>query len=232
MTNNAMPLSLASDTFNALKTDFDLVLRRLLKTMELKGADHGEINLKMKVDYKHDGENIRPAFEHKVGSTLQIKDEATGCLIGEYDLVWDEEMNNYVMCPREDLQLTMFDDEDDLKQQEENKIIALPSRAELPPADAEQKAVEPEEPDYIDAEYREVEDEPNESVLANSDEIGVNRISQAKADEIISTLEPLGLFYCVKGGRYIGLDNRTGTVYTEDFPTLDECKEWLTRVIA
>lgn len=39
MTNNAMPLSLTSDTFNALKTDFDLVLRRLLKTMELKGAD-------------------------------------------------------------------------------------------------------------------------------------------------------------------------------------------------
>ena len=228
--NIAMPLSLESDTFNALKTDFDLVLRRLLKTMELKGADHGEISLKMKVDFKHDGQIIKPAFEHKVGSTLQIKDEATGCLIGEYDLVWDAEMNNYVMCPREDPQLSMFGDEDnEPKQQEESKIIQLPGRAELPLAEAEVDEIEPEEPDYIEAEYREIEED--ESILANSDEMEIKRISQAKADEITSSLEPLGLFYCIKGGRYIGIDNRTGVAYTDDFLTLDECKEWLTRVI-
>lgn len=228
MTNNVMTLSLTSDTFSALKTDFDLVLRRLLKTMELKGADHGEITLKMKVDFKHEGEIIKPAFEHKVTSAMQIKDELNGELCDDLIMVWDEATNNFVLQKVEDPQLSLFDDE----QQEEGKIIALPNRAELPPVEAEAEQVEPEEPDYIEAEYREIEEEKDESILASSDDMEIKRISQAKADAIISTLEPLGLYYCVKGGRYIGLDNRTGQVFTEDFPTLEECKEWLTRVIA
>lgn len=231
MTNNAMPLSLTSDTFNALKTDFDLVLRRLLKTMELKGADHGEISLKMKVDFKHDGQIIKPAFEHKVTSAMQIKDELNGELCGDLIMVWDEATNNFVLQKAEDPQLSMFGDEDnDPELSEESKIIRLPGRAELPLAEAEVDGTDPENPDYIDAEYREIEEE-DESILANSDEIEIKRISQAKADEITSSLEPLGVFYFIKGGRYIGMDNRAGIVFTEDFPTLDEGKEWLTRAI-
>lgn len=228
MTNNAMPLSLTSDTFNALKTDFDLVLRRLLKTMELKGADHGEMTLKMKVDFKHDGQIIKPAFEHKVTSTMQIKDELNGELCGDLIMVWDEATNNFVLQKAEDPQLSMFDDESE--QQEESKIIQLPGRAELPLTEAEVDEIEPEEPDYIDAEYREIEEE-DESILAGSKDWEIKRISRQKANEIAANGEPLGLFYMISLGRYIGIDNRNGKAFMDNFPTLDECKEWLTRVI-
>lgn len=228
MTNNAMPLSLTSDTFNALKTDFDLVLRRLLKTMELKGADHGEMTLKMKVDFKHDGQIIKPAFEHKVTSAMQIKDELNGELCGDLIMVWDEAINNFVLQKAEDPQLSMFDDESE--QQEESKIIQLPGRAELPLTEAEVDEIEPEEPDYIDAEYREIEEE-DESILAGSKDWEIKRISRQKANEIAANGEPLGLFYMISLGRYIGIDNRNGKAFMDNFPTLDECKEWLTRVI-
>lgn len=228
MTNNAMPLSLTSDTFNALKTDFDLVLRRLLKTMELKGADHGEMTLKMKVDFKHDGQIIKPAFEHKVTSAMQIKDELNGELYGDLIMVWDEATNNFVLQKAEDPQLSMFDDESE--QQEESKIIQLPGRAELPLTEAEVDEIEPEEPDYIDAEYREIEEE-DESILAGSKDWEIKRISRQKANEIAANGEPLGLFYMISLGRYIGIDNRNGKAFMDNFPTLDECKEWLTRVI-
>lgn len=228
MTNNAMPLSLTSDTFNALKTDFDLVLRRLLKTMELKGADHGEMTLKMKVDFKHDGQIIKPAFEHKVTSAMQIKDELNGELCGDLIMVWDEATNNFVLQKAEDPQLSMFDDESE--QQEESKIIQLPGRAELPLTEAEVDEIEPEEPDYIDAEYREIEEE-DESILAGSKDWEIKRISRQKANEIAANGEPLGLFYMISLGRYIGIDNRNGKAFMDNFPTLDECKEWLTRVI-
>lgn len=228
MTNNAMPLSLTSDTFNALKTDFDLVLCRLLKTMELKGADHGEMTLKMKVDFKHDGQIIKPAFEHKVTSAMQIKDELNGELCGDLIMVWDEATNNFVLQKAEDPQLSMFDDESE--QQEESKIIQLPGRAELPLTEAEVDEIEPEEPDYIDAEYREIEEE-DESILAGSKDWEIKRISRQKANEIAANGEPLGLFYMISLGRYIGIDNRNGKAFMDNFPTLDECKEWLTRVI-
>ena len=228
MTNNVMPLSLTSDTFNALKTDFDLVLRRLLKTMELKGADHGEMTLKMKVDFKHDGQIIKPAFEHKVTSAMQIKDELNGELCGDLIMVWDEATNNFVLQKAEDPQLSMFDDESE--QQEESKIIQLPGRAELPLTEAEVDEIEPEEPDYIDAEYREIEEE-DESILAGSKDWEIKRISRQKANEIAANGEPLGLFYMISLGRYIGIDNRNGKAFMDNFPTLDECKEWLTRVI-
>lgn len=228
MTNNAMPLSLTSDTFNALKTDFDLVLRRLLKTMELKGADHGEMTLKMKVDFKHDGQIIKPAFEHKVTSAMQIKDELNGELCGDLIMVWDEATNNFVLQKAEDPQLSMFDDESE--QQEESKIIQLPGRAELPLTEAEVDEIEPEEPDYIDAEYREIEEE-DESILAGSKDWEIKRISRQKANEIAANGEPLGLFYMISLGRYIGIDNRNGKAFMDNFPTLDECKKWLTRVI-
>lgn len=231
MTNNAMPLSLTSDTFNALKTDFDLVLRRLLKTMELKGADHGELTLKMKVDFKHDGQIIKPAFEHKVTSAMQIKDELNGELCGDLIMVWDEATNNFVLQKIEDPQLSMFGDEDnEPEQQEESKVIQMPGRAELPPVEAEVGEIEPEEPDYIDAEYREIEEE-DESILAGSKDWEIKRISRQKANEIAANGEPLGLFYMISLGRYIGIDNRNGKAFMDNFPTLDECKEWLTRVI-
>ena len=224
-----MELSINGEAFDDMRSDYDQSLQRLVKRMIEKGITVGEMNAKTKIFIGKDGEIIKPRFEHKIGSAMQIKSEASSEFEGDVELFEDNETGKIIMRPREDPQMTIFDEE--FERKEENKIIALPNRVEPPSAEEGQEEMEPEEPDYIEAEYREIEEEDDESILNNGDDMEIKRISQAKADEIISTLEPLGLFYCIRGGRYIGLDNRTGQAFTEDFPTLDECKEWLTRVI-
>lgn len=53
-------------------------------------------------------------------------------------------------------------------------------------------------------------------------------INSTMADYIIKNREPRGLFiYCEKG-RYVGIDNRTGDAWTEDFRTKMGCLSWLT----
>lgn len=47
MTNNEMILSLKSDTFAAMKEDFDGVLARTIGNMEMKNADNATITLKL-----------------------------------------------------------------------------------------------------------------------------------------------------------------------------------------
>ena len=42
---------------------------------------------------------------------MQIKTEESGSLKGEYELVWDEDENDFVMRPIENGQQSMFDDE-------------------------------------------------------------------------------------------------------------------------
>lgn len=229
MMEDTMELSINGEAFDDMRGDYDQSMQRLVKRMIEKGISVGEMNAKTKIFIGRDGEIIKPRFEHKIGSAMQIKSEASSEFEGDVELFEDDETGKIIMRPREDPQMTIFDEE--FEPQEESKIIALPNRAELPPDDAEQEAVEPEEPDYIDAEYREIEDEPDESVLANSADMPIEQISQAKGEDVIASREPEGLFYMRKGGRYIGIDNRTGDAWTEDFPTLDECKEWLTRVI-
>ena len=231
MMEDTMELSINGEAFDDMRGDYDQSMQRLVKRMIEKGISVGEMNAKTKIFIGRDGEIIKPRFEHKIGSAMQIKSEASSEFEGDVELFEDDETGKIIMRPREDPQMTIFDEE--FEPQEESKIIALPNRAELPPADEEQEEADAdiEEPDYIDAEYREIEDEPDESVLANSADMPIEQISQAKGEDVIASREPEGLFYMRKGGRYIGIDNRTGDAWTEDFPTLDECKEWLTRVI-
>lgn len=119
---NVMPLSLNGDTFNAMKSDFDIILRKTISNMELKGADTAELNIKLKVslekdqtrdfDAAYDGamrDIIKPKFDHTVQSVLQIKDKKDGTLSGNYELVWDPDEQKYVMREITNGQTTLFD---------------------------------------------------------------------------------------------------------------------------
>ena len=55
----------------------------------------------------------------------------------------------------------------------------------------------------------------------------IKKVTPAEADKIIETREPIGLFYTISDGRYVGIDNRTGDAWTEDFESLGTCKRWL-----
>lgn len=55
----------------------------------------------------------------------------------------------------------------------------------------------------------------------------VKEVSLEKAIRIIEKRRPIGLFYQIDGNTYVGIDNSTGDAWVEEFPTLEECKNWL-----
>lgn len=45
---------------------------------------------------------------------------------------------------------------------------------------------------------------------------------------IINHRAPIGMFYCKEDDEtYVGIDNRTGDAWVEEFETLRDCQEWL-----
>ena len=52
-------------------------------------------------------------------------------------------------------------------------------------------------------------------------------ISHEEASKIIETRQPHGKFYEIAGNRFIGIDNETGDAWTEEFPNLKDCIDWL-----
>ena len=55
----------------------------------------------------------------------------------------------------------------------------------------------------------------------------IKKINNEQAGRIIDIRYPLGLFYVLKAGVYIGIDNSNGEAWTEEFPNLRKCKRWL-----
>lgn len=120
-TNNVkdLPLSLKSDTFSELSSDFDSMLAQLLQGMVDTEESTGTINIKLKVlltpdsapDFETDGETrtiTKPKFEHEVSAVIQRKDKRSGSLSGNFELVRDGD--GYVMRPIDDGQYTLFGD--------------------------------------------------------------------------------------------------------------------------
>jgi len=122
---NDHPLTLNSDAFNALKNDFNQMLRATLSSMEQKEAEEGTITVKLGISllkdhvpdptivtYEAEREIIRPKFDHKVTATIQYKSEKTGTLSGDYELVWDRAISEWVMRPITNGQMNLFEDGD------------------------------------------------------------------------------------------------------------------------
>ena len=176
--NNVLTLTMESEAFNGLKTDFNQVLRRTLTNMERKESEQAELTVKLKISLEKDTapdfrevkgkaerDIVRPTFTHKISSVMQIKCEKSGVLSGDYELVWDEERGDYIMRPIDDGQLSLFD---------ENGKPAEPLCLEAgTPETTEPLAIEGEisenaseandEQDAIEADYRVVDEEENSS---------------------------------------------------------------------
>jgi hypothetical protein len=55
----------------------------------------------------------------------------------------------------------------------------------------------------------------------------IKKITQEQASSVIETREPLGLFYVLENGTYMGIDNSSGCAWTEEFTGLRQCRRWL-----
>lgn len=119
MCKNDINLSLNGDAFTILKEQFDKVLNRTIGNMQMKGAEDAVITLKLSVGLGKERRTTPdgvidatiPKFKHDISSVMQVKDKVSGELVGDYELVWDEETQKYVMRRIDDGQTTMFDDE-------------------------------------------------------------------------------------------------------------------------
>ena len=172
---NEHRVALAAETFDQLRFDADLVLNKLIKNMAEKDAMEGNVTIKIDVsllqeyvprpkeEQEKNGDTrriLKPKFEHKISSTMQIKDSKSGTSYSDtMEMVWDDDKKEYVLIPiRGAAQMSIFDFEnkdpqepDETKQIEGHKQMALPMKD-----DAEE---EPEDPDVIDAEFTEVDPE-------------------------------------------------------------------------
>lgn len=53
------------------------------------------------------------------------------------------------------------------------------------------------------------------------------KITNTEASKIIENRTPLGCFYFKDGDKFIGIDNRTGDAWTEEFDNEEDCLNWL-----
>lgn len=128
------PLSLNGDTFNALKSDYDTMLRQLLTEMENREEEEATITIKVGVklekgqarDFQANGYDamrdiVKPTFKHEVSTVMQIKNKKSGSLGGSMEMVWDKKLCQYVMRPIDNGQVSMFDNPEGIDSQESNK---------------------------------------------------------------------------------------------------------------
>ena len=122
MTNSNYKLNINGEAFASMREDFDKILKRTVNNMEEKASNNAEITIKLKIELipsflppqQSDQEGraiLKPKFEHKVSSVMNTKFEESGSLKGDYELVWDEEAQDYIAKPIGYTQTTIFDTE-------------------------------------------------------------------------------------------------------------------------
>ena len=114
-------LTIEADAFNVLRNDINQILRMTLNNMIQKDGEKAELKISLKIaltqGFAPDPEEddmerqiLIPKFEHKVSSVMQYKEEKSGILGGaEYELVWDKDKREYVMRPIKDMQICLFE---------------------------------------------------------------------------------------------------------------------------
>lgn len=122
MNTSNYKLSIDGEAFSSMREDFNKILKRTVNNMEMKGSNNAEVTVKLKIELVPDflppqssaeeGRAIlKPKFEHKVSSVMNTKFEESGSLKGDYELVWDEEAQDYIARPIGYQQTSMFDTE-------------------------------------------------------------------------------------------------------------------------
>lgn len=167
MNSNILTLNIDSDAFKNMRGDFDKVLKRTLGNMQVKESDEATLTLKISIkleevtvpDFDSDAADAvkkvhKPRFDHKCSSVMQIKTEESGSFKGEYELVWDEDAQDFVMKPIDNGQGSLFDDD--------NPNIVQADYVEVDDASAalpepKQRLMPPSDEDFDEYEYEEEE---------------------------------------------------------------------------
>ncbi len=115
-------LSLSGEAFDAVRHDFDLLLKRTVETMNQKQTSTATITLKLNIELDQialeDGKKVtKPTFKYDVSTVTQLKDRTSGTVDGDYVMLNNGEA--WVIRACEDGQMTLFDDEYEYPMDEE-----------------------------------------------------------------------------------------------------------------
>lgn len=115
-------LDFDSDTFEAMKTDMNFILQRMIGSMIEKDSTDGSMTIKIDVnmvtewipnnnpDIEGETRMIRkPQFKHKCSSTIKINDEKSGSFNNEMELDMNENGCYYLKPVADTVQRTIFD---------------------------------------------------------------------------------------------------------------------------
>ena len=108
--NDCKELRIEAETFDKLRRDADIVLQRALGTMKEKESMDGKVTITIDIklipefipnfDPEVQGQTrkiLKPKFDHKVISAINIKNEEKGSTNPEMAMVWDEDKQEYVL---------------------------------------------------------------------------------------------------------------------------------------
>jgi len=124
MNKEFMELSIEGVAFDGLRADFDKIIKRTIANMQRRESSKADITVKLTInledvsvpDYEGPQGATRmaktPKFDYKVSSAMQSKDEESGNLKGNYELRWNEDLQDYVMVRIDNGQMDMFRDMD------------------------------------------------------------------------------------------------------------------------
>lgn len=119
-------LNLNSKVFSSMKESFNTVLKSTIMSMEKFKSKQAKITVTLGIDlvdshvqdtsrpqYYAERDVIIPTFQHKVTSSIPIKDEIKGKTGGiGYELVYDRDTRSYYMVSTKDANQTSLFDED------------------------------------------------------------------------------------------------------------------------
>lgn len=103
---NYEEMTLESDTFQAARETFNLMMQKLFRKMEQSDMDEGSIDLKISIELnedfvpQEDGTTVRikkPLIKHKISTVVPVKDSADGKRDTGMRLVYDEKLKRYVL---------------------------------------------------------------------------------------------------------------------------------------
>ena len=58
-------------------------------------------------------------------------------------------------------------------------------------------------------------------------EFDIKEVTTEEAKKIIDSRLPLGKFYVIEDGVFVGIDNEDGEAWTDEFNNIDICYDWL-----
>lgn len=157
---NYEEMTLESDTFQAARETFNLMMQKLFRKMEQSDLDEGSIDLKISIELnedfvpQEDGTTVRikkPLIKHKISTVVPVKDSADGKRDTGMCLVYDEKLKRYVLkYVSTGGQMNIFD----MEQQAENDADIVDSETPavegqptyfLPDNQANEESEEPQE---------------------------------------------------------------------------------------